>query len=233
MSYFENLMRDLALYLQEHYTGEEKLVDRGPRRVMCQMSSSMGKESRSFSIKPGVERKECASAPPPVCAESIELDEDAKVAEEVFSKSVSKSGLYYKERLSRASFKKANTLEELLHRKNLTFYEKLQEMLQEKGLDEVEIYNAALLDRRTFSKLRKKDYKPAKRTVLALIIGMELNMEEAKELLMYAGYAFMPSDGLDQIVSFFIERGNYDIFDVNETLFRYRKPMLGSGVREE
>ena len=45
---------------------------------------------------------------------------------------------------------------------------------------------------------------------------------------MRAGYAFSVCSESDMIIRFFIENGQYDIFDINETLFYYGQPVLGA-----
>ena len=45
---------------------------------------------------------------------------------------------------------------------------------------------------------------------------------------MKAGYALSHSIKADVIVEYFIRQGNYDIYAVNEVLFHYDQPLLGS-----
>lgn len=53
-------------------------------------------------------------------------------------------------------------------------------------------------------------------------------MEETKELLMKAGYAFSPSSKLDRIIQYFISIGYYNIMEINAVLFEYDLNLLGS-----
>lgn len=63
---------------------------------------------------------------------------------------------------------------------------------------------------------------------MALIIALRLNMREAKNLLREAGFAFSHSSKSDVIVQYFIENKNYDIFEINDTLFAFNQPLLGA-----
>lgn len=120
------------------------------------------------------------------------------------------------------------SLEELLNMIEPTFSDKLFQIIVQKDLNEVDVYKKANIDRRLFSKLRNKDYKPSKNTILALIISLKLNTEEARNLLSYAGYNLAPNDKTDVIVGFFLEKKEYDIYKINEVLYRYDLKCLGN-----
>ena len=73
-----------------------------------------------------------------------------------------------------------------------SFSEKLFEIIEEKGLNEVECYKKAGLSRKTFSKIRKDDhYTPSKETALAFVITLGLDVDEAENLLKSAGLLMM------------------------------------------
>lgn len=108
-----------------------------------------------------------------------------------------------------------------------TFSDCLFRFIDAKGMNDPQCYKKANLDRKHFSKIRSGTIKPKKTTVFALALALELNLIEAEELLKSAGYAFSHSDKLDLIVEYFIQNGQYDIYDVNFTLNALGQPILG------
>lgn len=108
------------------------------------------------------------------------------------------------------------------------FQQLLFQHIDRKGLKDSEVYHKANLDRRLFSKIRSnQNYIPKKKTVLALAIGLELNMDETINLLRRAGYALSPSSIFDKIVSYCINHRIYNIYEINTYLFDYKQPLLG------
>ncbi|MEE3339473.1 MAG: macro domain-containing protein [Hallerella sp.] len=122
-----------------------------------------------------------------------------------------------------------DNLEDVLAEHNDTFCEKLFHFIQEKKLDDVDVYKKANLDRKHFSKIRSNvNYRPTMKTALALAIALQLNISETKDLLSRAGLALSPSNKGDLIVSFFITHGKFDIWEINSMLFKFGQPTLGA-----
>lgn len=119
-------------------------------------------------------------------------------------------------------------LQQLLDEVGDSFYEKLFECIDSRGMTDVEVYKRAGIDRRLFSKIRSNPaYHPGKNTVLALAIALELDINETKDLLARAEYAFSPSSKGDLIVKYFIEHQVYDLMALNFALDEYGQPILG------
>lgn len=120
-------------------------------------------------------------------------------------------------------------LEAQLQQQEQSFSEKVLSLIKQQGKTEVEVYKKANIDRRLFSKIRSKsEYLPSKRTVLALALGLELDLEATEGLLACAGYALSPNNLSDRIITFFLLKDVHDIFEINEVLFSYDQPLLGS-----
>ncbi len=81
------------------------------------------------------------------------------------------------------------------------------------------MYNRAILTKQLFSKIKlNPEYHPDKSTALRLCVGALLSLDETKDLLARAGYALSPCDKRDIIFSFFIERGIYDMIEIDIAL---------------
>lgn len=103
-----------------------------------------------------------------------------------------------------------------------TFCDYLLDYISERGMIEVDVYKKARLDRRIFSKIRNaENYMPSKRTVLAIALALELNIDEAQEILHKGGFALSPADKKDVVMSYFFENQIYDLFIINEVLDYY------------
>ena len=119
-------------------------------------------------------------------------------------------------------------IDNLISNLDKPFSATLLKLIDAKGKTDVEIYKRANLDRKLFSKIRTgKGYLPSKRTALALAVALELTLDETDDLLERAGFALSHSQKFDVILEYFIINGKYDIFEINEVLFKYDLPLLG------
>ena len=110
-----------------------------------------------------------------------------------------------------------------------SFSKMLLRLINESGKKRAVIYARANIDRRHFSKIANHDdYQPSKQTVLAFAIALKLGFEETKALLASAGFTLSNANLADVIVSAFIENKIFDINLVNQILYKYDQPLLGS-----
>lgn len=124
---------------------------------------------------------------------------------------------------------KGKTLFEYLKAMDRPFAYKLFTWIDIKGMTDVECYKKANVDKKTFSKIKcnPKTYKPSKHTAVAFAIALELNLEETQDLLASAGMTLSRSFTFDKIIRYFIQKGNYNIFEINEALFEFDQVLLG------
>lgn len=138
------------------------------------------------------------------------------------------SGIKYSMDCSGSRSRIQTLLDKIFGRFKQTFPEYLLEYIAQRGLNEVDVYKKAHLDRRMLSKLRnERDYMPSERTLWAIALAMELNLDEALEILHKAGFTLSTHSKEDLIIKFFFENKIYDMFLLNETLDHYGFKPLG------
>lgn len=110
-----------------------------------------------------------------------------------------------------------------------SFEKHLQQLINKKGLRNSEVYAAANISKQYFSKLLKGQVKPSKDKMLALAVGLRLNMDETADFLRIAGYALSPISQTDTVVEYFIRKQEYNVLKINIVLFDYGLEPLSNG----
>lgn len=111
------------------------------------------------------------------------------------------------------------TLEQLLKQKDETFAQMLLRLASERGMTNVELYKKANQDKKSFSKIKSGKQNPSKKTAMAYALALELNLDEAKDLLARAGHAFSPCENLDKVIQYCIETHEFNIIEVEIILY--------------
>ena len=207
----EDLLQELEDFLDENYTGirvEDSSKMMTPDEIAALFSSQEETKNADEKERPSVSRIEFNENEEPVL-------QDEQVADESDFMDLCDSMILDLE---------ASAEDEDLFIIGESFHDMLFRLINEKSLKDSDVYNKAGIDRRLFSKIRNnEDYRPAKKTIMALALAMCLNEDETTDLLMSAGFAFSPASRSDLIIQFCIRNGISDIFEVDELLDKYHE----------
>ena len=131
--------------------------------------------------------------------------------------------------MSEACAAPKRSLDDVVKNIGETWQESLLRLITEKGYSDTEVYKRADVDRKLFSKIRSnKNYQPKKNTAVAFALALRLNLDETRDFLRRAGYAFSPSSIFDLIIEYSIDHGIYDLMLINGALFDHDQPQLGA-----
>lgn len=121
-------------------------------------------------------------------------------------------------------------LEDAINNTGEAFIDMLIRLMNERDMTEVQVYKAAGIQKGTFNKIMNGGTKkPSIETLAAIAMAMKLSYEETINLLASCGMAFSASSKFDIIVSWFIKAGNYNIWELDQQLFKYGyKTLLGT-----
>ncbi len=123
-------------------------------------------------------------------------------------------------------------LQDELNHMDESFSHMLFRKIDEAGMTDPECYHRANLDRKLFSKIRSnRNYRPSKVTAVALALALRLPLPEFREFLAKAGYSLSRSSRFDIIVEFFVRRGCYDVFEIDDVLFACDQKLIAPQCR--
>lgn len=160
---------------------------------------------------------------------SLLFFESAQKTEKTSKKSIGSEDVceYESTILSDFETEHESRLEERMRHMSDTFSEYLMYLIQERNMENAEVWKRAIVDRKIFSKIKNNaSYHPNKLTALCLCVGAKLNMDETRDLLARAGYALSPCDKTDIFFSYFIENEIYDMIELDIQLEEHGLPCI-------
>ena len=190
---------DLEAYIDHHYVCDKREEEYGDRYF----GAAPHEELHECCIKPGALKP----APPMAkCQSVVNMSQEAFFDDALWEENES-------------------ALKERMRHMSDTFQQYLFYLLEAKGLSNTEVYKRAIMTKQLFSKIKvNPHYHPDKATAMRLCVGAGLSLDETKDLLARAGYALSPCDKRDIIFSFFIERGIYDMIEIDIVLEEHGLP---------
>ena len=192
------LLSSVNAYIDKHYIDAEELND---------YTAVAGERKEAFLQSKNIE----------------ELHECTFGASQLFESAPAEDSL------SDLSAKNLQDWNELLDNLDAGFSETLLVLIDKSGKKDSEIYKKANIDRRLFSKICSNcNYKPSKPTALAFAFALELDIDQARDLIGRAGFTLSHSSKFDIIVEYFLINKNYNIFELNEILFAFDQPLLSA-----
>lgn len=223
-------------YIDEHYVGE-KLVEEYAGSAFCGASQI-----------PFLEEEECAGDAAEAVSDEVPVERERRERRRIERLKRERGSFLGGGRMSAQAANaavpmdkvppsgmalaveaKKRSLEDVVKNISETWSESLLRLITERGYTDTEVYKRANVDRKLFSKIRSnKDYQPKKNTAVAFALALRLNLDETKDFLRRAGYAFSPSSKFDLIIEYSIDHGVYDLMLINGVLFDHDQPQLGA-----
>ena len=121
----------------------------------------------------------------------------------------------------------SNLKEKISEKIDYTWQQSLFKLIDDKSIDEVELYKKSGITKQTFSKIRSDEkYHPDKDTAIRLCMGLELSLEDSLDLLGKAGFTLSKSIERDLVFRYFIENKEYDLYIIDPVLEKLKLKLL-------
>ena len=108
-----------------------------------------------------------------------------------------------------------------------SFVDRLLELIDRENLRDRDVYHAAGIDRKLFSKIRSNRlYHPSKDTAIALAVALRLPYAEAEDLITRAGYSLSNSSKRDVLIEFCLKARRFTLRDINDLLYELGEEII-------
>lgn len=112
-----------------------------------------------------------------------------------------------------------SSLRVAMRKNSPSFFDILSKYIDRTGLKDSDIYNRAMIDRSTFSRMRT-GYIPNRKSVLRLTVALQLTQRNGKKLVNAAGYSFGRYDKFDKFILWCLQEFSNGVYhswtDLNE-----------------
>uniref|UniRef100_UPI004056E1F8 macro domain-containing protein n=1 Tax=Acetatifactor sp. TaxID=1872090 RepID=UPI004056E1F8 len=211
----EKIYPDLEAYIDHNYVKDKRGEEYGTHLSNVQL--------RERRTKRNAERADFATS----ALSTIGAAPTAKSAMPITQASIAAVDEFEEDSYFDFEEQHESKLEERMKHISDTFSQYLMYLIQDKKMENAEVYKRAIVDKKIFSKIKNNvDYHPQKITALCLCVGAKLNLDESKDLLARAGYALSPCDKTDIIFSYFIENEIYDMIELDIQLEEHGLPCI-------
>jgi len=124
------------------------------------------------------------------------------------------------------SFDESISIDDFVTVETRSLADHLRQLINKKHMTNSQVYSKANIKKQYFSKIMKGESFPSKQKLLCIAIALQLNIDETKDLLLWAGYAMSPHITEDKIFAWFILHEKYDILEIDYVRYDFHLPSL-------
>lgn len=112
-----------------------------------------------------------------------------------------------------------NELSQAVKCEGHAFSRMLFELMQSRNITPSSCYRTADVDRRYFSRLKSATAHPSRTVIIRFALALRLNLAQTRQLMATEGYTLSGNIPEDRALCYFIRRGIWSRFIINEALF--------------
>lgn len=114
----------------------------------------------------------------------------------------------------------SDAIDDVISKRGKTFQQKIKDIMNKRGLKGSQLYgNQILITKKVYSDFNKNpEYHPNKYTAIAFCLLLKLSLDQTLDILQSAGWTLSTSRKEDLVVRWHIERKDFEISHINDTL---------------